>query len=155
MKEEVFRRELKKLTLDVPESFHQSVEAFLTQKIHQEVSMKATEKPAKHVGIIDGQRALIFALVAAVLLGTVAFAASHWGIFDVLSVFLGSQPPTADSVMQADLHQETVNGVEITIKEAGYDGRTLFLQYSYRIPEATEPFGETMPESANYGSEDV
>lgn len=89
------------------------------------------------------------------LLGTVAFAATHWRIFDVLSVFLGSQPPTADSVMQADLHQETLNGVELTIKEAGYDGRTLFLQYSYRIPEATEPFGESMPEAANSGSEDV
>lgn len=30
MKEEVFRRELKKLTSDVPESFHRSAEAFLT-----------------------------------------------------------------------------------------------------------------------------
>ena len=41
MKEEAFRRELEKLTPDVPESFHQSVETFLTQKVNQEVYMKA------------------------------------------------------------------------------------------------------------------
>lgn len=149
MKEEAFRRELKKLTPDVPESFQQSVEAFLTQKVNQEVSMKATEKNAKPVGMIGGRRALAFALVAAMLLGTVAFAATHWGIFDVLSDMLGAQPPMVDAVMQGNLHQEMVNGVEITIKEAGYDGRTLFLQYSYRIPELADPLGETMPETGS------
>lgn len=149
MKEEAFRRELKNLTPDVPEFFHQSVEAFLTQKVNQEVSMKATEKPAKRSLLFSGRRSLVFALVAVLLLGTVAIAATHWEIFDVLSYMLGAQPPMADTVMQGNLHQETVNGVEITIKEAGYDGRTLFLQYSYRIPEVTEPLGETMPETGS------
>ena len=149
MKEEAFRREFEKLTPDVPESFHQSVETFLTQKVNQEVYMKATSKTEKRPMLFSGRRSLVFALVAVLLLGTVAIAATHWGIFDVLSYMLGTQPPMADTVMQANLHQETVNGVEITIKEAGYDGRTLFLQYSYRIPDATEPLGETMPETGS------
>lgn len=56
MKEEAFRRELKKLIPDVPESFHQSVETFLTQKVNQEVYMKATEKPAKRSMLFSGRR---------------------------------------------------------------------------------------------------
>lgn len=141
MKQEAFRRELADLTPDVPEAFHQRVEAFLAEKVDQEVIMKESTKRALYAGGRFGSRALIFALVAALMLGTVAYAATQWGIFDSLSDLLGSQPPTADSVMAANLHQETVNGVDITIREAGYDGKTLFLQYSYRISDVTEPWG--------------
>lgn len=144
MKQEAFRRELADLTPDVPEAFHQRVEAFLAEKVDQEVIMKESTKRALYAGGRFGSRALIFALVAALMLGTVAYAATQWGIFDSLSDLLGSQPPTADSVMQGNLHTETVNGVEITIEEAGYDGKTLFLQYSYRFPGITEQLGREM-----------
>ena len=141
MKQETFRRELCDLTPDVPEVFHQRVETFLQEKVAQEVNMKESTKRALYMGGRFSSRALIFALIAVLALGTVAFAATQWGIFGSLSEMLGMQPPTADSVMQGDLHQETVNGVEITIDEAGYDGRTLFLQYSYRFPGIDEPLG--------------
>lgn len=141
MKQETFRRELCDLTPDVPEVFHQRVETFLQEKVAQEVNMKESTKRALYMGGRFSSRALIFALIAVLALGTVAVAATQWGIFDSLSEMLGMQPPTADSVMQGDLHQETVNGVEITIEEAGYDGRTLFLQYSYRFPGIDEPLG--------------
>lgn len=141
MKQETFRRELCDLTPDVPEVFHQRVETFLQEKVAQEVNMKKSTKRALYMGGRFSSRALIFALIAVLALGTVAVAATQWGIFGSLSEILGMQPPTADSVMQGDLHQETVNGVEITIEEAGYDGRTLFLQYSYRFPGIDEPLG--------------
>lgn len=141
MKHETFRRELCDLTPDVPEVFHQRVETFLQEKVAQEVNMKESTKRALYMGGRFSSRALIFALIAVLALGTVAVAATQWGIFGSLSEMLGMQPPTADSVMQGDLHQETVNGVEITIEEAGYDGRTLFLQYSYRFPGIDEPLG--------------
>ena len=141
MKQETFRRELCDLTPDVPEVFHQRVETFLQDKVAQEVNMKESTKRALYMGGRFSSRALIFALIAVLALGTVAVAATQWGIFGSLSEMLGMQPPTADSVMQGDLHQETVNGVEITIEEAGYDGRTLFLQYSYRFPGIDEPLG--------------
>ncbi len=141
MKQETFRRELCDLTPDVPEVFHQRVETFLQEKVAQEVNMKESTKRALYMGGRFSSRALIFALIAVLALGTVAVAATQWGIFGSLSEMLGMQPPTADSVMQGDLHQETVNGVEITIEEAGYDGRTLFLQYSYRFPGIDEPLG--------------
>ena len=141
MKQETFRRELCDLTPDVPEVFHQRVETFLQEKVAQEVNMKESTKRALYMGGRFSSRALIFALIAVLALGTVAVAATQWGIFGSLSEMLGMQPPTADSVMQGDLHQETVNGVEITIEEAGYDGRTLFLQYSYRFPGIDKPLG--------------
>lgn len=142
MKQEAFRRELIRLTPDVPEVFHQRVEAFLEEKVNQEAHMEASANRAITTGRRIGRRALVFALIALILLGTVAIAATHWGIFDALSAILGTQPPTADSVLQSMVHQETINGVEITIKEAGYDGRTLFLRYSYRLPDVTEPLGK-------------
>lgn len=149
MKQEVFCRELTRLTPEVPENFHQQVEAFLQEKVDQKVNRKESAKRALYRGGHFSSRALILALIAVLTLGTVAFAATRWGIFDALHTLLGSQPPAADAVMQANLHQETVNGVEITIKEAGYDGRTLFLQYSYRLLEATEPLGQTQPKTGN------
>ncbi len=142
MKQESFRRELNNLTPDVPEVFHQRVEAFLQEKVDQEVNMKKSTKRALATGARFSSRALILALVAVLALGTVAFAATQWGIFDSLSDILGAQPPTADDVLQSNLHQETVNGVEITIREAGYDGKTLFLQYSYCLPGISEPVGQ-------------
>ncbi len=147
MKQETFRRELKNLTPDVPEVFHQRVEAFLQEKVDQEVNMKESTKRALYMGGRFSSRALIFALIAVLALGTVAVAATQWGIFGSLSEMLGTQPPTADSVMQGNLHTETVNGVEITIKEAGYDGRTLFLQYSYRLPGYDTPMGQISPKN--------
>ena len=154
MKQETFRRELCDLTPDVPEVFHQRVETFLQEKVAQEVNMKESTKRALYMGGRFSSRALIYALIAVLALGTVAVAATQWGIFDSLSEMLGMQPPTADSVMQGDLHQETVNGVEITIEEAGYDGRTLFLQYSYRFPGIDEPLGTVSKHSERMLTED-
>ena len=49
-------------------------------------------------------------------------------------------PVNADSIMQKELYRETVNGVEISILEAGYDGRTLLLRYSFRMPDVENAF---------------
>ena len=142
MKQEEFRRLMTSITPDVPEHFSNHVDTVLGRIVAQEESqMKESTKRALYIGGRFSSRALIFAIIAVLALGTVAFAATQWGIFGSLSEMLGMQPPTADSVMQGDLHQETVNGVEITIDEAGYDGRTLFLQYSYRFPGINEPLG--------------
>lgn len=138
MKQEEFRRLMTSITPDAPEHFSNHVDTVLGRIVQEETEMKETMKKT----ISFGGRTLIFALAAVLMLGSVAAAATQWDIFDSLSLLLGTQPPTADSVMQGSLHTETVNGVEITIKEAGYDGRTLFLQYSYRFPGITEPLGE-------------
>jgi len=81
---------------------------------------------------------LVFVMVLA--LSTVAVAAAlHWGVLEQL---IGGDIQNEDAVMQGELHQETVNGVVIRIKEAGYDGKTLWLTTSYTLPDVSEPFGD-------------
>ena len=92
--------------------------------------------------IMHKRRALVPALVLIVLIATVAVAATQWHIFDTLSFLTGVSPQNADQVMQGNLAKTTVNGVEITIREAGYDGKTLFIQYTYRIKDVDRTLGE-------------
>lgn len=146
MKQETFCKELAALTPEMPESFHLRVEAFLGEKVREEAQASANpERCTLRTGGRIGRRALVITLIAALLLGTAALAATQWDIFRTLRVILGVQPPTADSVMQSVLCHETVNGVDITVREAGYDGRTLLLQYSFRLPDMAEPLGDLEP----------
>ncbi|MGN0745781.1 MAG: hypothetical protein ACI4ML_03795, partial [Aristaeellaceae bacterium] len=141
MKQEEFRRLLAAGTPDMPDSFRLRVDAFLADRVAQEAHTP-TRQPVRVGGRI-GVRALAFALLAALLLGSVAFAAVHFGIFDSLRFMVGAQPDSTRVAAQQNLHQETINNVEITIREAAYDGRTLFLQYSYRMLDVDKPLGNT------------
>ncbi|MEG0741460.1 MAG: hypothetical protein RR521_04490 [Clostridia bacterium] len=96
----------------------------------------ATEKKvAPHKKLSFG---LVLALVLA--LATVAIAAAlHWNALEML---VGGNMQNADAVMQGKLHQEIVNDVEMTIQEAGYDGKTLWLSTSYRLLDVDTPFGK-------------
>lgn len=141
MKQEEFCRLLAAGTPDMPEAFSRRVNAFLSDKIAQEA-----RTPARAPVPVRGRivvRALALALLAALLLGSVAFAAARLGIFDALRFMVGAQPDARQVAAQQSLHQETINNVEITIREAAYDGRTLFLQYSYRMLDVDKPLGIT------------
>ena len=141
MKQEEFRRLLAAGTPDMPEAFSRRVDAFLSDRVVQE-----SRTPARTLVPVRGRvgvRALALALLAALLLGSVAFAAVHLGIFDALRFMVGTQPDAQNVAAQQNLHQETINNVEITIREAAYDGRTLFLQYSYRMLDVDKPLGAT------------
>lgn len=130
---------------EMPESFVSRTE---------ETLCRCAASPRHTTGHIfpPNKRGLILAAALLILLfTTVAYAATHWGIFDSLSFLLGKTPPqSADSVMQSGLYQETVNNVEITVQEAGYDGRTLFVRVSYRMLDVEKPLGITAREA--YGN---
>ncbi|MEG0759075.1 MAG: hypothetical protein RR505_11760 [Raoultibacter sp.] len=95
----------------------------------------------RKAGAYHGRRVVILTLILILLLGAAAYAAQRWNLFDALKLLTGAAPSTADQVMQSDLYKETINNVEIAVKEAGYDGKTLFLQYSYRLLDVDTPFG--------------
>ncbi len=135
MTEKELRTRMQQSMPDVPEHFHFAVEQTLRRIVQNEQA-----EPLRKL-VFHPRRAFAMALAAALLLGTVAFAAYRWQIFDVLSLLTGENPIHADQVMQANLAQTTVNGVEITVSEAGYDGRILFLRYSYRLPGVQETLG--------------
>lgn len=92
-------------------------------------------------------RTCILAAALVVLLTATALAAIHW---ETLEKLMGQKAPSADEVMQGNIHQETVNGVEIAVQEMGYDGRTLWLAIAYHLPEA-EGQGEPEEQLSAHG----
>lgn len=147
MNELELRKQLETITPEVPEKFHRTMTATLSAIVAEETNGHA-DTPRN--GAFGGGRLLAAALILALLLGTAAVAARHWQVFDDLWIFRET-PERADEVMQADLYQTTVNGVEITVKEAGYDGRTLFLMYTYRMPDVETPLGSYREGAAEPG----
>lgn len=110
----------------VPESFHLAVTGTLNRIVAEEKEMAQPRR------LPPFRRTLLVAALIVVIMATAAIAATHWQIFDGLWPFAGT-PKGAEQVMHSHLAQETVNNVEITVEEAGYDGRSLLLVYSYRL----------------------
>ena len=142
-----FKEKLTSVTPDIPEHFHLRTERTLENIVLQEAQMKESTRKAIRTAGRYSTRTVILAAALAVMVCAVALAATQWHVFDSLSFMLGTTPPpAADSLMQRNLYQDTVNHVEITVREAGYDGRTLLLEYSYRMLDVDTPYGVTAGE---------
>ena len=95
---------------------------------------------------------LLAALVMSLTAVSAAFAESEWRIFDTVCDLTGPDAAkNGDLVMQRDLYQGVVDGMEFAVTEAGYDGMALFLRYTYRMPKVEYHFGVTAAEV--YGDE--
>lgn len=95
---------------------------------------------------------LLAALVLSFTAVSASFAESEWQIFDTIYDLTGPDAvKNGDLVMQRDLYQGIVDGMEFAVTEAGYDGLSLFLRYTYRMPKAEHAFGVTAAEI--YGDE--
>ena len=121
---------------ETPEVFQKAMQATLEQ-IAKDAPEK--EKPRKRW---PARRMVLLAAALLLALTTAALAVMRWSSLEEYSFIVGENPEHADEVMQEVLCQETVNDVEITIREAGYDGRTLFVQYSYRMLDVEETLDE-------------
>ena len=142
MNSKEFQKQLTSAIPDVPEHFHNRMEMTLANIVNQEVNMKESTKMAIRTAGRFSSRTVALALALMMAVSAVALAATQWHVFDNLSFLTGKKTPkNADTLMQANLYQDTVNNVEITVKEAGYDGRTLLLQYSYRMLDVDNTFG--------------
>ena len=85
---------------------------------------------------------LVLALLPLCCCAAAEQAEADWKIFEnTLCLMDSDAAQNADQVLQRDLYTGTVNGMEFTVTEAGYDGRSLFLRYRYRIPEAKNALG--------------
>ena len=130
MKEQEMKRLIEENIPETPEAFHDRMNQTLNSIVVQERCQRMLE--TKNVPVRRARR-LSFALTAAlslVLVAAVAVAAIHWNVFDHL---FGNTPENADQVMQSVVCRQTINNVEITVDEAGYDGKTLYLQWRYRM----------------------
>ncbi len=141
---------------NVPDAFHEAMQKTLGSIVAQERNERIDQTARPKRLRRGARRTLALALLIALILATVAVAAFHWKVFDDLWLFKGT-PQNADDLMHSMLHQETVNNVEITIEEAGYDGRSLFLRYSYRMLDVDTPLGmyRTGETGPGVGEEDM
>ncbi|MBO5570688.1 MAG: DUF4179 domain-containing protein, partial [Clostridia bacterium] len=155
MNTQEFKEQLTSVTPEMPEHFHRHMEMTLGKIVSQEAHMKESTKKRIRIAGRYSARTMILAAALAVMVCAAALAATGWHVFDSLSFMMGTTPPpAADALMQSNLYQDTVNNVEITVREAGYDGRTLLVQYSYRMLDvdkvygvtAAEEFGEKLPD---------
>ena len=139
MKEQEMKRLIEKNIPETPEAFHDRMNQTLNSIVVQERCQRMLE--TKNVPVRRARR-LSFALTAAlslVLVAAVAVAAIHWNVFDHL---FGNTPENADQVMQSVVCRQTINNVEITVDEAGYDGKTLYLQWRYRMLDVDRTLGD-------------
>ncbi|MEG0269524.1 MAG: hypothetical protein RR821_04660 [Clostridia bacterium] len=142
MKQQLIHDQFDQWMPEVPESFHQAMCHTLDSIVASEQSQQAAKHSVTTSQPLKRKRPIwALALLILLLLGTVAFAAYHFNIFDTLSFMTGPAPKGADQLMQSNLANVTINNVEINVQEAGYDGKTLFLRYSYRMKDVQEPLG--------------
>lgn len=86
------------------------------------------------------RRVLVATLVVVLLLASVALAvAFRHSVFDML---LGTTPKSGAAMIQHNLAKKTIGNIEIEVKEAAYDGMSLYLLYSIRDTNSTELLGE-------------
>ena len=136
-----FKNQLTSVAPEVPARFHDRVEMTLENIVTQEAQMKENTRRTRRGTGRFTRRTAVIALALILVLAAAAVAATRWHVFDFTSHLTGEGTPVnADSLMQKELHQETVNGVEIKILEAGYDGRSLLLRYSFRMPDVDRAF---------------
>lgn len=149
MKQDEFRRQLAATTPDMPEHFVQHVDLILEKIVAQEENVTASNtNMLPFMGRYISKRAMVVIIALMIMLMSLtSYALTQWKSFEQLADIVGDNvSEEAGELMQSNLHQQTINNVEITIREAGYDGSTLLLQYSYRFPDIEEPLGMTAKE---------
>lgn len=136
---------------EAPGVFDAAMRSTLAAICEQEAAEKALEgvrqskvipfpgMPSRRRGTLK-PRMLIALAVALLLVGSVALAAAlRYNVFEAL---LGGTPEGAQDFMQYDLASVMVGDVEVRVREAAYDGVTLYLLTSARDTKATACYGE-------------
>lgn len=133
MNDREFRNRLNQDLPDAPEIFHRAMTDTLKTIVREEGKRRAAS-------VRKLRRTLLIAALITLLLASAAVAAYHWRLFDAVWFF--NTPPASEGVTrQSHLFEGTVNGVEVTVNEAVYDGRTLYLMWTYRLPDVDVPLG--------------
>ncbi|MGI6694674.1 MAG: hypothetical protein ACOX6O_00330 [Christensenellales bacterium] len=94
--------------------------------------------------------------LALILITAAAFALTDgFGLFELMASYLDPEyavvQPDAFKLLQKDLARADFEHVEVTVKEAVYDGRYLRVVHSTRDKSATEPFDKETAEKINNG----
>ncbi|MBE0601320.1 MAG: DUF4179 domain-containing protein, partial [Firmicutes bacterium] len=119
-----------------PNVFSQAMRETLTGIVQTE-AQKENQSMKK---LLTRRKILLYAVIAAVLVASAAFAAVllSGNVFDYT---MGTTPQNAESIIRYDLVSEVIGNAEVSVKEAAYDGVSLFISYSIRDLNAAEPLG--------------
>ena len=98
--------------------------------------------------VITKRRTLTIILAAVLLVATLATAATLLAR-NVFEGTLGDTPENAAALIQQSLAREIIGNAEVAVREAAYDGMTLYIMYSIRDMTATEPFGKMNGETGS------
>lgn len=132
------RARLKQIVPEVPCAFHEAMEGTLGLIRRRE----AAQSGANGMNIIKNsyrRRTLILVMAAVLAVVTAAIAAGlHYGLFETL---LGTGRDKGEAFIQRNLAKVSYNECDVEVKEAAYDGISLYLVYSVRERAAKEPAG--------------
>lgn len=148
MKKYEFRDALQAAVPTTPPLFRRAVRDTLAD-IESTQGRAAPQRPP-----VRKRRTLTLVLAIVLLVAAVATAATllSRNVFDVT---MGTTPENAASLIHYDVAKQTIGDAEIIVREAAYDGITLYMVYSIRDLTATEPWGETDEMGMRYlGEED-
>ncbi len=145
-----FRKQIRNAVPDMPVGFEaamrETLNGIAADERTREEAGDTVMRPTRRR---TAKRAAVFALAAVVLMGAVALAT---GILkhNVFELTVGDNPKAAESIIQYDLAKESFNECDIEVKEAAYDGMSLYVVFSVRDRNAAEPVGEYDPETDTY-----
>jgi len=149
MKKEEFRKQLHAETPEPPDHFELAMQRELS-RISAEAQAEAPVRtqPGRIRGGLP-RKAILIAMIVAMLAGAVALASTllKQNVFELI---LWDSPENADSVIQYDLAKESFDECDVEIKQAAYDGVSLYIVYSIRERGATETLGEYEEETGLY-----
>jgi len=118
----------------VPKGFDMAMRRSFAQIHRQEGQSAAPGRYARRLSF--GTVALIILLVAAI---AVAATLLTHNVFDIT---MGATPKNAAGITKYDLAKQSFEHCDIEVKEAAYDGMSLYIVYSVRDRGATELLGE-------------
>lgn len=119
---------------NTPEQVHARIDETLAEIGLLAAKRRAAHRPAR-------LRTAVIAAIAVVLLAAVAVAATMLSR-NVLEMTIGAPSENAVGMIQYDLARESFDTCDIEIRQAAYDGRSLYVAYSVRERDATQMLGE-------------
>lgn len=138
MKRKEIRNRMEQIIPEVPGVFHQAMEDTLGLICRQETAQRRENGMNIHIKRFR-KRTLILVMAAILVIATAGIAAGlHFGLFETL---LGTGRNNGEAFIQRDLAKVSFNECDVEVKEAAYDGISLYLVYSIRERAATAPVG--------------
>ena len=144
MKKEEFINQLGAQVPGLPEAFERAMQTQMNR-------LAAQERNPRPRGILRGfpRRAALIAMITVLLAGTAALASALLKV-NVLEAILWGSPKNAKSVIQYDLAKQSFGECDVEVRQAAYDGVSLYIVYSIRERGAAGLLGEYDDETGLY-----